>query len=56
MFVNDKLYRYTCEAKKLIVGKTPRNQWKRRAHKDPVPTLVPEYKGETLYSGTGTVP
>lgn len=26
------------------------------SHKDSVPSLVPEYKVETLYSGTGTVP
>ena len=26
------------------------------AHRDPVPTFVPEYKVETLYSGTCTVP
>ena len=43
-------------AKKLTVGKSPRNQQKTRAHSDPVPTLVPEYKVSTLYSGTGTVP
>ena len=29
---------------------------KRCAHRDQVPTFVPEYKVETLYSGTGTVP
>ena len=42
--------------KKLTVGKHPRNQQKTRAHSDPVPTLVPEYKVSTLYLGTGTVP
>ena len=26
------------------------------SHKDSVPSLVPEYKVETLYSGAGTVP
>ena len=26
------------------------------SHKDSVPSLVPEYKVETLYSGTSTVP
>ena len=26
------------------------------SHKDSVPSLVPKYKVETLYSGTGTVP
>ena len=26
------------------------------AHREPVPTFVPEYKVETLYPGTGTVP
>ena len=41
-------------AKKLTVGKSPRNQQKTRAHRDPVPTLVPEYKVSTSYSGTGT--
>ena len=35
--------------KKLTVSKSPRNQRKTRAHRDPVPT---EYKVETLYSGT----
>ena len=35
-------------AKKLTVVK--------RSHRDPVPTLVPKYKVDTLYSGTGTVP
>ena len=35
-------------AKKLIVGKTPQNQRKTRAHRDPVPTLVPEYKVSTF--------
>ena len=38
------------------MGKTSRNQQKTRALRDPVPTLVPEYKVETLYSSTGTVP
>ena len=28
---------------------------KRGAHKDPVPTLLPEYKVETLFLGTSTV-
>ena len=32
------------------MGETPRNHRKTRAHRDPVPTLVPEYKV------TGTVP
>ena len=41
--------------KKLIVGKTPRNQRKSRSHRDPVPTWVPEYKVSTLFSGTGTI-
>ena len=36
-------------AKTLTVGKTPRNQRKTRAHRDPGPTLVPEYKISTLY-------
>ena len=34
----------------LTVGETPRNHRKTRAHRDPVPILVPEYKV------TGTVP
>ena len=33
----------------------PRTKQKRFAHKDTVPTVVPEYKVETLYLGTGTV-
>ena len=33
-----------------------RNLQKLCAHRDPVPTFVPEYKVETLYSGTDTVP
>ena len=35
---------------------TDRNLQKLCAHRDPVPTFVPEYKGETLYSGTGSLP
>ena len=35
---------------------TARNLQNLCAHRDPVPTLVPEYKVETLYWGTGTVP
>ena len=35
---------------------TARNLQKLCAKRDPVPTFVPEYKVETLYSGTGTVP
>ena len=38
-------------AKTLTVGKTPRNQRKTRAHRDPVPTLVPNYKGMDLVLG-----
>ena len=34
---------------------TARNLQKLCAHRDPVPTFVPEYKVETLYSDTGTV-
>ena len=35
---------------------TARNLEKLCAHRDPVPTFVPEYKVETLYLGTCTVP
>ena len=38
-------------AKKLIVGKPPRNQRKTHAHRDQVPTLVPEYKVSTQGPG-----
>ena len=38
------------------MGKVPGHQRKMCSHKDSVPSLVPEYKVETLYSGTGTVP
>ena len=37
-----------------IVGKALGNQQKTCQHKDPVRSLVPEYKVSTLYSGTGT--
>ena len=40
----------------LWFGKVPGHQRKMCSHKDSVPSLVPEYKVETLYSGTGTVP
>ena len=42
--------------KQWFVGKVPRNYQKTCAHKESVPSSVPEYKVETLYSGTGTVP
>ena len=38
------------------MGKALENQRKMCSHKDPVLNLVPEYKVETLYSGTGTRP
>ena len=34
---------------------TVRNLQKLCAHRDPVPTVVPDYKVETLYSSTRTI-
>ena len=38
-----------CSKKLWVCEEVPRNQRKTRAHRDPVPTLVPEYKLSTFY-------
>ena len=42
--------------KAVVCGYSAKELPKTCAHKESVPSSVPEYKVETLYSGTGTVP
>ena len=52
IFKKSRADAHYCEIVRKVLG----NQRKTCSHKDPVLSLVPEYKVSTLYSGTGTDP